>query len=589
MGTVVGRLVSRSLLAAPVFAGGLRLRRRGRRRTGTGWLAVGVLAAMLVAACGSSHSATGTKTGGSITYALDEDVAGFNILNAVEDSGFTPGIMEVVWPSAFIYYPDLKPHLNTEVVTSAKITRTNPQTVVYQINPKATWSDGTPINADDFIYNWQAQSGDPQYTDVGGQPFQPAATGGYSSIKSVTGSDNGKTATVVFAQSFGNWQSLFSEMIPAHIAKRVGFNDGFANFGPSVQVSGGPYMLQSYTQGQDVVEVPNPHYWGPPPKLSKIVYRVITDDAQQPTAAQSGEVNIVTPVLPTVEFVDQLKSVPSFTYRTLPALGFQHIDFNLANYYLANANVRHAIAYGTDRSTIVKRTADLIDPHITPLQNRLEMPTEQYYKNTSAGYGEFDTSKAKQLLQQSGMTMGSDGYFQPGAGPEKGQDLTFSISTTSGQPLRSQIEQLFQSQMKDIGVKINIQNYPAKTLFGTVIPKGEFDLAEFEWGSLAVTPSFFPSIYCSYTNADLCGSNYDRYANPQVDQLLQSGVAALNPAQAANDFNQVDALLWKDMVTLPLFQNPDLTGWSTKYANIEPNEYTGVTWNAQDWALKAST
>ena len=249
---------------------------------------------MLVAACGSSNGGSGTKTGGSITYALDEDVAGFNILNAVEDSGFTPNIMEVVWPSAFIYYPDLKPHLNPEVVTSARVTKTSPQTVVYQINPKATWSDGTPIDAQDFIYNWQAQSGDPQYTDIDGKPYQPAATGGYSSIKSVTGSNNGKTATVVFAQPFGNWQSLFSEMIPAHIAKKVGFNDGFANFGPPVEVSGGPYEIQSYTQGQDVVEVPNPHYWGAAPKLSKIVYRIITDDAQQPTAAQSGEVNIVT-------------------------------------------------------------------------------------------------------------------------------------------------------------------------------------------------------------------------------------------------------------------------------------------------------
>ncbi|MBO0708768.1 MAG: hypothetical protein J2P44_10415, partial [Candidatus Dormibacteraeota bacterium] len=385
MGTVDRRLERPSLFGAPRFA-----TRGGRSHQVRGWawtgcIATAVMGAMLVAACGSSPGGAGTKTGGTITYALDEDVAGFNILNATEDSGFTPGIMQQVWPSVYIVYPDLKPHLNTALVTSAKVTNTSPQTVVYQINPKATWSDGTPINAEDFIYNWQAQSGDSRYTDVGGQAFQPAATGGYSSIKSVTGSNGGKTATVVFAQAFGDWQSLFGEMIPAHIAKRVGFNTGFAKFGPAVQVSGGPFMIQSYTQGQDVVEVPNPHYWGSAAKLSKLVFRIITNDAQQPVAAQSGEVNIVSPVLATVEFKDQLKSVPNFTIKTTPALGFQLIDFNEGNYYLANADVRHAIAYGTNREEIVKRAADPVEPNIKPLENRIHMPTQPYYKDTSGG------------------------------------------------------------------------------------------------------------------------------------------------------------------------------------------------------------
>ena len=57
-------------------------------------------------------------------------------------------------------------------------TSTNPQTIVYKLNPKAEWSDGTPITADDFIYNWQAQSGNSQYTDVGGQPYDDASTTG---------------------------------------------------------------------------------------------------------------------------------------------------------------------------------------------------------------------------------------------------------------------------------------------------------------------------------------------------------------------------------------------------------------------------
>ncbi|MBO0745963.1 MAG: ABC transporter family substrate-binding protein, partial [Candidatus Dormibacteraeota bacterium] len=455
----------------------------GRARVWTTRVGAAAAAVLLVAACGSSSSGnTGsTKTGGTFTFAMDEDIAGLNVQSATGNEEVTGEMLEQVWPTVFYVHPDLKPHLNTSVVTSAKLTSSNPQTVVYQINPKATWSDGTPINADDFIYNWQAQSGDPQFTDVGGKPFEPAGTTGYSSIKSVTGSNGGKTVTVVFSEPFGDWQSLFSEMIPAHLSKKVGFNDGWADFGPDWQVSGGPFMIQSYTKGQDLVEVPNPQYWGKKPSLSKLVFRFILDDSQQPAAAQNGEVQLVSPTLATVEFLDSLKNVPNFTSKTQASLSFQHLDFNEANAYLSNPDVRHAIAYGTDRNTITQRTADLIDKSIKPLGNRVYMPSQPQYQNTSGSYGNFDPAKAKQLLQGAGMTMGSDGYFQPNSGPQKGQDLTFTISTTSGQPTRTQIEQLFQSEMKNIGVKINVQNYPASTLFGTVLPKGEFDISLFAW------------------------------------------------------------------------------------------------------------
>ena len=84
--------------------------------------------------------------------------------------------------------------------------------------------------------------------------------------------------------------------------------------------------------------------------------------------------------------------------------------------------------------------------------------------------------------------MGSDGYFHPNFGPEKGQDFTLNISTTSGVQARSEIEQLFQADMKAIGLKINIQNYTANTLFGTIGPKGEFQIIEFAWVNIAVHP-----------------------------------------------------------------------------------------------------
>src|SRR5215469_8856178 len=297
--------------------------------------AAAAVGALVLAACSSTSSGskggvTGVKNGGSITYALDEDVPGFNI-NMANDAAFVLAeILDQVWPSVFITQPNATVKLNTAFVSSAKVTSTSPQTVVYQINPKATWSDGTPLNAADFIYNWQSQSGNPKYKDVGGKAYLPASTSGYNQIQTVTGSNNDKTVTVVFAKPFADWQSLFSEMTPAHIGQKVGFNNGFQTFGPSMQVSGGPFEIQSYTKGEDLVEVPNPKYWGTKAHLSKIIYRFILDDNQDAPAIQSNEVQIVNPVIASVGYATSIKAIQNFTAQVTPGLEFQHFDFNEA-------------------------------------------------------------------------------------------------------------------------------------------------------------------------------------------------------------------------------------------------------------------
>jgi peptide/nickel transport system substrate-binding protein len=563
-----------------------------------GGLALALAGMIALAACSSSGSSSSTpssstsasavKSGGTLTYALDQDVAGFNINQASDTEFVLQEIMNQVWPTVFVVQPDIGLKLDTDYVTSAKVTSTSPQTIVYQINPKAVWSDGVAMNATDFIYNWQAQSGDPKYTDVGGKAFEPASTAGYNQIKSVIGSNGGKTVTVVFSKPFGDWQSLFSDLIPAHIAKTVGFNNGFQTFNAAVKVSGGPFEIQSYSQGQSLIEVPNPKWWGAAPKLDKLVFRFFADDNQIPPAIQNSEVDAANPAQASLQFKDAVASVPDTTTTVIPGLEFQHMDFNQANPYLAKLDVRMAIAAGTNRNEMVSRIVGPITSSVKPLDNRIYMPTQTQHQDTSGGLGDFNPAKAKQLLTASGMTMGSDGYFHPNFGPLAGKDLTLSISTTSGEPVRAEIEQLFQADMKNIGIKINIQNYSPNTLFGTVGPKSEFDIIEFAWVSTPFASGNQP-IYCSYTNSSVCGENWDHYADPKVDALFNQALTTVDPTQAASLYNQVDALLWKDMATLPLFQQPQLYTFGNKWANVIPNpSSTGLTWNADLWGLKAT-
>ena len=100
-------------------------------RAGTALLALACVTGM--AACSNSSGSPSTptttssasvKSGGTITYALDQDVAGFNVLNATDNAFVLGQMIDQVWPSVYNILPNLTLKLNTNVVTSATVTST---------------------------------------------------------------------------------------------------------------------------------------------------------------------------------------------------------------------------------------------------------------------------------------------------------------------------------------------------------------------------------------------------------------------------------------------------------------------------------
>jgi|GEM_PF-319060 len=564
-------------------------------------LSVSIIA---VAPTASGAATKASSSGGTATMALDENLAGFNINTSAASEFVLQEIMNMVWPQAFIVNNKLQPVLNDQLLQSASVTSTGsePQTVVYKINPKAVWSDGTPITADDFIYNWQAQSANTAYTDLGGQPYDDATTAGYNQIASVVGSapsggaacdpgstanrnaglcPNGRTVTVTFKPSFADWRSIYTNIVPAHIARTVGWNTGFA--GPAQAISGSWYTITSYNNNQSLVLTRNPSYWGTPGKLNKIVFQFFSDDDQLVPALQNKEINIFNPSTVNLSIVQTAAQVPDTKTATLPGLEFEHFDFNQADPYLAKVQVREAIAHGTDRQSIITRTVGEIEKGITPLGSRMLVSTQKGYKGTSYA---FSTSQSNNLMKEAGFKK-VGGYYQPDYGPQKGKPLTFTIQSTSGNTIRSQTEQLFQAQMKTIGIKINIQNYDANTFFGTNLPNGTFQIAEFAWVTTPFVSGNQP-IYCSYTNSSGCDENWNHAASAQADKDMASGSSAASQSKEINFYNEADSILWQNMVTLPLYQKPQFFAWTNNLKGVLPNTSSvGVTWNAEDWSLSS--
>jgi peptide/nickel transport system substrate-binding protein len=525
------------------------------------------------------------RTGGTLVYAAEQEPAGFNINTNAAHSTATRDIMDQVWPSVFHVMPDFRVVLNKDFVVSANLTDQRPQTVVMKINPMASWSDGVPITADDFIYFWHQQRDPKHTTDNCTDPKCPSSGKliddysdgtGYRNIASVSASDGGKTVTVVFSQPFADWKSLWSYIVPFHLAQKVGWNNGFDKFDPNVVISGGPFMLQSYNPTKDLTLVPNSHYWGIKPHLDSIIFHFISDPKQQVLALENKLVDFIYPQ-PQTDLVSAVEAISDVTSQVNFGLSFEHIDFNIKTTGLDDPVVRKAIATAIDRPQLVQLTVGQFSSKATVDNNRMFVNNQPQYKDTSGGlFNKGDVAMAKQMLEGDGYTLGSDGVYA-----KAGKRLSFRISTTAGNALRESTEALVQAQLKPAGIAIKIVNSESRDFFAKTLASHDFDLGLFAWVNTPF-PSGNNSIY-----SQAPGPNYGQSGSPALDQTLIQGAGAIDPQKEADDYNAADTIIWQNMWTLPLFQTPTFIAVRDTFVNIRDNvSAEGPFWNAETWGQK---
>jgi peptide/nickel transport system substrate-binding protein len=566
---------------------------------------------------GLNNANAGTpKKGGSITVGIEKAISDWNSLDAngnTEDFIYAENGIYSATGEPFIPQPDGSVALNTDLLTSATLTNSSPQTIVYQVNPKAVWSDGTPINASDFVYNWLTQSG----FDAN---ISAATTTGYQDIASIAGSGaNDQTVTVTWlpGKADPDWKGLF-DLLPAHLAAQHGYNTGltldqlkaekggdkgleaswtwFDNTVPTW--SEGPYLIQSAaSDGTKVVEVPNPKWFGASgPYFDKITFTSISDSTQEVPALQNGEVNAIIPQ-PSQDIVTGVKAIGSkIKYQLDAGLQYEHFDFNMQNTFLGGKTeaqqedpvklaLRQAMFTATDRSAIIARTQGLVDPASKPLNSRMFVPTQSQYTDNVSAYdlGKGDMAKAKQLLQSAGYTgIGSGQHLTAPGGKQVPAFLMRYTQTNSERATECQI---FAQEMSQLGITIKIEGTDdlGKTLT-QADANHTFDIIVFAWVDTPFWDTGNAPLYESNPTATVTGGNYGFYTNAQVDSLLQQATHSLDLTKAASLVNQADKIVSQDAYTLPLFQKDSMIAFDSNLVNVRDNITSqGPTYNLKDW------
>jgi peptide/nickel transport system substrate-binding protein len=455
------------------------------------------------------------QQGGQLTFALEKNIPNWN-LNSSEGNVFETGqVVKSILPYTYTTQPDLSSVLNEDVLTSAEQTGTSPQTIVYKIRPEAVWSDGTPITADDFTFQWRTMNGR-------NCPACAAATkSGYNQIDSITGSDGGKTVTIVFSKPYADWQNLFASgtpLYPAHIAAQQGdlnTPEGLAAawnyFGTTVpNYSGGPYQIANWQDNVALTMTPNPQWYGnAKPKLDQVIFRIITDSAQEPTALQNNEVQVIYPQ-PQVDIVQQVANMPGVSQTQGLGLQWEHIDLNLDNPFLADEALRDAIFVATNRQDIIDKTVGQFNDEVTPLNSHMFMQgTEGYEPVLPAEQGSGDIERARQILTEAGYTNIAEG--QQLTTPSGQAVAPLRIRYATGNAIRQSTSELFASYMRSLGVTIEIA--PTEDL-GATLQDGDYDVMLFAW---VQSPAPFSNAEQTWSSTS--ESNFGHYNNPEIDRL----------------------------------------------------------------------
>ena len=490
--------------------------------------------------------------GGDLRWALGQIPANYNYNELDGTLQDNAQVMLALLPSAFDSKPDASQVVNKDYFDKIELTGKSPQTVEYDINPKATWSDGKPISADDLIAQWKALNGT-------NKAFNVSSTTGYDQIADVKQGSSAKQAIVTFKNPYADWQALYSPLYPASTNNDPNvFNTGWIN--KPLQTAG-PFMVQSIDKtAQTITLARDPKWWGDKAVLDRIIFRAIDLDAQIDALA-NGEIDFID-VGPDVNNMKRAQGISGVEIRRAGGPNFRHITFNGQSPMLKDVNVRQAIAKAIDRQTIADAMVGPLGGDHHKLDNHIFMRNQLGYQDNAGDLSTPDIKGANDQLEKAGWTRTGD----TGTRTKDGKPLQINFVIPSGVATSAQESQLVQGMLEKIGVKVNIQTVPTDGFFDKYITPGNFDLTVFSWIGTPFPISSSSSIYANPQGSDI-QQNYARVGSQQIDDLFDQATHELDPAKARDLANQADKLIWQEVHSITLYQRPDIVAAKKTLAN----------------------
>lgn len=501
-----------------------------RRRAVLAALAVPGIAALLAASSGAIFAGCGS------TQRTRPDELVILIEATVEDldprfaaSAYAIKVSRLVAaPLVSLNNPDMRPRM--ELAESVR--QPSPRTYVVTLRASARFSDGTPVTGADVKATLDSIRGDQSLS-----PYRRA----FARIIRIDVLSTRKVRFTLRAPHAPFVSDLDMGILPA---RQVGASARrrSGRIPDGALVGAGPLRIVRRT-AQRIVLAPNPHYFGPRPKLKRYVIKTVEDDNSRLLCLVSGggdiTQNTVAPLLlPALQRSDKLR------VGSGPSLMTTYLAFNLADKRLGDVRVRRAIAHALDRRRIIRAkfrgrariATSILAPH-------------HWAHNPDLAPVGFDLAAARRLLDAAG-------YPRPAGGGPRFK-LTYK---TSSNRFRLALARVLARQLGRVGIAVQVRSYEWGVFFAD-LKKGNFQLATLQMTELAEPDYhyyFFHSSKRSSAAKPNAGGNRFGYADAEVDRLLEGGRVEQDRARRRQLYRRVQARLHGDLPILPLWHEDNL-------------------------------
>jgi len=482
--------------------------------------------------------------------------------------------LDMFWAGHLLNWSDQNrfvPELATAVPTQANggISKDG-LTVTYRLRRGVTWQDGAPFSAADVIFSWQ-QIMNPNNS-------VPSRLG-YEDITHIDAPDDHtivihlKKRFAPFVDTFFTMSNTTYAVIPKHLLG--GLRDLNRTEYANKPIGTGPFVVAEYEKGSYIKFVANPHYWRGPPKLKEIDFHFIGNDDTALTMLKTHDIDFYYRAAQSL--APSLKGIPGTRIVLSPFTRFADLGFNASVPALSDVRVRRALAYGTDRETLIAKVTEGV-----MMAADSDQPPYLWAHDSKVTRYPYDTAKANSLLDEAGWRRAPNGMRS-----KAGTPMQLTLVGFTGSAVMTGVETLVQAQWRQLGIDVAIKNYPSDVLYeskaaGGIEQNEKFDVAVEQWAN-GIDPD--ESILFKCDLAPPHGWNIYAFCDRALDAAEDDALVQYDQSRRKADYAKVQEILTSEMPILVLWFERDQHVINTDFKNFKPAHASTPFWNTWEWEI----
>lgn len=409
----------------------------------------------------------------------------------------------------------------------------DPVTYVFHLRPGVKFHDGRLLTSADVKYTFDS---------ILSGAIKTPKRGSFKLVTSVEAPDD---FTVVFHLSEPYASLLWNLTAPG-----IGIVPRGAGAEMSRHPIGtGPFRFVSATTDEEVVLARNDDYFGGAPKIASLHLRIVPDALVRALELRKGSadatINSLTP-----DMAVTLAKERGLVAEQQPGTMLAYLAFNFDDPILAKRDVRQALAYATDRATIIRY---LLRGQARPASSLLP-PSHWAYEPNVQQY-DYDPARAEKMLDAAGFRRGADGVRMR---------LTLKTSTDESTRLLSEA---IADQWKRVGVALQLRPMEFATFYSDVT-RGSFQIYSLRWVGGNNDPDLFESAFSS-KKMPPDGYNRGHYRSPQLDALLDQARVEMDQEKRKVLFSQIQKIVAVDEPYINLWYLDNVCVHRERLAGIE--------------------